>query len=632
MAFWDPWEDLKYIGGKIGEGAEWAWNKGPGGSLDYFSGKQGLAHAAAGAKDVSDQTLAFSKEQWERMMQGLAGAQGAMTPAQNQFNNTYGQQGPSNSQNFFNQSQASFGTPSAQSKTFQNFSNWANDPANNATQHGATKASQFMTGPTASSTAHKEMGGVLQGYNAPDAGKRQFANSQPTYNQAGAGESWYDQNRPKLDARTGAEIAYGTASGQLGTPGRSEQFQVQAPTNLHQGNDARQSWANGPGLGEQNVAENKGFIRGASQAGDYFASQRGALEGPGAYENFVSQDISGTNPELDRARRKSAANINQDMARRGHFDSGGAAIALGESEGAFQAADYQNRAQRAQTAQQMQMGRIGTGGSLAGQAAGTDISRGTALHGIDMGNEAAQLARREFGLRADQATSGEGLAGQQLGLQAAGQADSSQLARLQSLSGIGAQADNSSLQRLQLGQNAANDAQSQQLNRLRDAQAGANSVDSTQLAGDDMALKRMLASFNMAQGADDSNQTRANALFDQGQKIDQAALERFKMMGDQASSLDNNDLARLLGQGGLAKNADEMEQQRMRDAFLAQLGISKENAGLYSDFFGKGGALSGSAFSDGMNALANSYGLAGKAKNATSDFLMQLATRQLGSG
>jgi hypothetical protein len=587
----------------------------------YFGDKaaEGYNTAAKGAALANQQAQAFSEEQWKRMMEGLQGAKDAYGPAQNWFNQTYGQNVPGAAEKFYSANQDKFQQPGAQQSAYTDYRTWAQNPANNETQNGATRANQYLNGPTASSQAWGSMGQGLQSYSGPQAGQNQYGQNWSQYNMPGTAEAWQQANAGAYSTPMNSQNTFAQYGQQLAGPGRSEQFQVNAPNTLQSMMGDYRAFSQGPNALQSGEAENKGYIRNANQASDYYQSQLGQLSGPGQYEQFVSQDISGTNPELERARMKSSMALNQDLARRGHFDSGGANVALGEMQGSFMAQDYQNRAQRAKDAQAMQLGRIGQGGQLAGQVSGLDINRGTALAGMDQMNEQAQLARMGLGLQAGQAASGEALAGQQLGLQAAGQADNQQLARLQGMSQMGSQADQLRLQQLAQGQGAANDSQSQMLARLMGGQNAANSVDQTKLASDQQALQRMLASFNMAQGADSSGLQRAQQLFAQGQGVDQSNLARFGMMGDQAQALDQSTLAKLIAQGGAAQGAQSAEAQRFAQSMAAQMGISNGIADQYGKFYGLGGELSGDAQGYALNALMAMYGLQGQGQMAQAE-------------
>lgn len=614
------WYDNPYVrvGGALltGGGSELA--------RGYFNAGDPYKNAAAGVQHVSDLGQQYSDRQWDRQMEGLQGAKDAYGSAQAWFNNSYGRQGTGAGENFYNQNQDRFQQPGAQQTAYSNFQNWAQNPANNETQNGATRANQYLNGPTASSGAYGSMGKGLQSYSGPQAGADQYGDNWSQYNMAGSAEAWQQANAGAYSQPTNAQSMFNQYGSQLAGPSRSEGFQLNAPTTLQGMNAGYQQFAQGPTALQGGEAENKGYIRNANQAKDYYASQVGQLSGPGQYEQFVSDDISGTNPELERARSKSLASLNQELARRGHFDSQGANHALGEMEGSFQAADYQNRAQRAQQAQGMQLGRIGQGGQLSGQVAGLEVQRGSSLAGMDQMKEQAMLARMGLGLQAGQAASAEGMQGQQLGLQAAGQADSAQLARLQGMSNMGAQADQLRLQQLSQGQNAANDAQSQMLARLMGGQNAANSVDQTQLGSDQQGLARMLASYQMAQGSDSSNLARAQQMFNMGQGVDQSNMARFGMAADQAQALDANSLQKLIAQGGAATSAQNAEAQRLRDSMGAQFGISNGIAGQYGQFYGQGGQLSGAAFSDAMNAMANGYGLQAQGEGAQNEYMMKL--------
>lgn len=593
--------------------------------LDYIGGKGGYNIAANGAQAAGDRSAEFSGTQWDRQMEGLGKAQGAYQPAMDYWNSQYGAQGSGAGENWYSQNGGAFNNPQRTSTTFDASRTWAMDPNQNATQGGAWQATNFMGQANGADNAYHTMGaGLAQPYYGPQNGGQQWAQSQPQFNQSGAAENFYAKNQPRYNTQTNANAYYNQAAQQLTGPSRSASWTASDPdAQAVVDHDNNQRWAQAPNSLAQNEAENKGMIRGASQAHDYLNSQMGALQGPGQYEQFVTADINGANPLYDRTKKQGIATINQEMARRGGFNSGSAVDRIGNYTGALDAADYENRANRAKDAQGMQLARIGQGSQSAQGAAGLDIQRGTSLGGLDAQNESAAIARRNYGLANNQQFFDQNMATNRLSLDAARQADDSTLARLMGGGQLSAQADNSDLNQLNAGQRASSDAQSQMLARLMGGMNSSNQLDQTRLASDQQGLARQMGSFNMAQGSDALNMAKAQQAYNMGQGVDQSNMARYNMLGQQGQNADQFDLQRLLGQGGMAFNAQNADQARKAQAMAALFGIDNAQAGQYGNFYGAGGQLSGQAMTDAINAWANSAQLRGQAENAGGQALLK---------
>jgi len=582
-------------------------------------------NAAAGARDISQQGQAFSSEQWRRQMEGLDRAQGAYAPSQSYWQSAYGSQGPGAMENWWNQNQSQFTRQPLQQQAYNGYQDWMNNGVN-ATQQGANAANQYLGGPTAASQAYGAMGQGLQSYSGPTSGQEAYRFNQGSFQQPGAGESWYANNQNRYNTSGAANDVYQQFGQQLYGPSRSEGFTPQTADPQRAERDWLQAmeWSKGQTAGQRNEGENKGYIRDAGDISQYYQSQMGQLAGPGEFEQFMSADINGNNPMYERTKQRGIAQVNQEMARRGHFNSDAAIDRIGNYTAELDAQDYDRRRQSAQAAQQMQLARIGQGTSSAAASSANKIAQGQGLQGIDVQNEAGELNRKQFGQDATNAYMSNMRADQELAMRAAGQSDQAKLARLQGLQGMGTAADQGNLSYLNAGQNAASDAQAQQLARLMGQQNAANSVDQTRLASDQQGLARMLASFNMAQGSDQSGLARAQQLFAQGQGLDANMMARFGQQGQMAQGIDQQTLAQLLGAGGMAGQAQGAEQQRLQQAFASLFGLNNAQAGQVGQFYGQGAAASGTAFADAMNALANSYGLQAQGQGAGREFLMQL--------
>jgi hypothetical protein len=603
---------------------------------DSLSGKYGYQTAARGAQAVGDQSRAFADQQWGRQMEGLQGALGAYGPSNDYWQRNYANQGPGAMENWWQQNQGQFSGQSNQQNAYRDYNAWMGNQANNATLAGQGTAQQYLAGNTAANDAYYQMRNQLGSYSGPQNTQSAYNLANLSLRQPGAGEDYWAQNQQRYNTGGAARDVYDLYSGQLAGPSRSETFDRNMANELNSTTsdakknlDAMLAWSSGPTAGQKNEGENKGYVRGADDLSRFYQSQLPALQGPGTYEQFVSADINGDNPLYQRTKDRGIAQINQEMARRGGFQAPAAIDRIGNYTAELDAQDYDRRRQSAQTAQQMQLARIGQGGQLAQGVGAQKLQQGQALQGMDVANEAGELSRKGFGMQAVQNQVGNALASQKLQLEAAGQADNSALARLQGLQNMASAGDQSTLGFLNAGQNAANDAQSQQLARLMGMANMGNMADQLKLSSDQQGLARMMSSYGMAQGADQSNLARAQQIFNMGQGVDQSNLARYGMQQNAAQGTDQFNLARLLGGGQMAGNAQNAEQQRMAQAFASLFGMNNAQAGLYGQFYGQGGQLSGQAFSDAMNAYANAAGLRGQAQNAGGQYAMQLGNMAL---
>lgn len=134
----------------------------------------------------------------------------------------------------------------------------------------------------------------------------------------------------------------------------------------------------GPGVGEQ-----------------YGASHLGQYDTPTALETFAQQQMNGDNPYYARLQQQGDAAINQQMAARGHYNSGGALSALGNYNGALGAAQFQDM------------------GNLLGQAGTMGLNREGQGQGVANSVQAQQQGRiqQQFGDLSDIAHLGAGNVG-----------------------------------------------------------------------------------------------------------------------------------------------------------------------------------------------------------------------------
>lgn len=546
---------------------------------NYLGGQasQGFDTASQGAQGAQQGYGDLANWNWDQAMGGLDQANSAYNPSNAYWNATYGNQGPNALQQWWSQNQNQFGNQTQGDRTMGQFRN-------------------YMTQPTASNSAYQNAQSALGGY---QTGSQSYASrfGDQLQNRSAAEQAY----NPGQYAAPGAAEQFGSfAMDALGGRSRAANLQYQDVNNM--GNFAKGlAGQQGQGATAQGSPEIGNYYRGANDVSQYAAGQMGALQGPGQYEQFVQQDINGTNPQLQRETDQGLARINQEMARRGGFSSGAADTSIGNFLGSQAAADYQNRASRAQSAQQMQLGRVGAGQSLAQASAQSELAQGQGLQGLAGQTDTEAMARLQQQMQAQQGASGEAQANRQGALSYATAGDQSENARIQALSGVMGQSQQMQLARLQGGMNAAGQSDSGMLNRMN-------------------------AGFGMQQGADQSQLARAMGLYGMAQGSDQASMSQYGMLGNMSNQMDQNSLARLMGAGGMAGSVAGMNEQQMNDAFRSRFGLDQANAGNIGNFYGMGMQGYDTAQGNSMNALANYYGLLGQGQQASAAVPWQMAS------
>lgn len=711
------------FGGKDTGDIGWMFNQFPGQFTEEQKNQaleraQGMASgsgpyggAAAGARQVSGGFADLANTQWDRMQQGLDKAQGAYAPSQALWNQSYGSPQTSNLNNWLGQNYQQFGDQRSLTQ-----------PSNST---GAMQQVDYsMQDPSWTQTAASNQMATLGGNNSQDYYQRMGSQyQQPTavssayqpgnYQQPGAGEDFYSQNSLAYGQNKKAADVYLQYGSQLATPGQSEGMKYRDTTqmqgfagglpgqqgigqtnrdaqglqNIYAGANNTQRMSPQLEASYQNAAytqrstpelqgiyndanrtqamspELQARTRGADDVARFAGQQMPGLGRQGLYEQFVQSDITGRNPLLERGLDQGLARVNQEMARRGHFDSGGAATGIGNMVGQFEAQDYQNRADRAQSAQQMELSRIGQGQSLAGasaqnklaisqqlqglagqtsqerlaqgnalqglagqnsqellgqsaglqglygQMSGERMAQGQAFQGLAGQRDAETMGRLGQQLSANQFASGESLANSQGRLQYAAQGDQARLARLMGLSGMASAGDQSGINALNAQQGAAQNAQAMQLARLQGGMGAANMVDQNRLA-------MLQGGMGAASTADASKLAQANSIYNMYQGVDQQRLAQQQLYGQLANQSDQQrlqaeqqQLSRLMAGQSAYGAVDTQNQQRMNDGFAARFGLDTNQANLYGQFYNNGSQMYGGSMTNSLNALGNSYGL-----------------------
>lgn len=552
----------------------------------------------------------FSNTQWQRQMGGLQGALGQMQPSQDYWNQAYGGNAPGDMEQAFSQMGGQFFGSNQSQGTANDFRNYMQQSP--LSYQAANNANAMAGGKVDYSGLSSQMQG-------PGNASQFYAQNQGQYGNAGAGESWFAQNGKNFNNAPESMNVYQQFGSQLYGPGRAESFN---PQNVNAGGayggqlDSRFS---GGSNVDQGAREIGGYARSADDVTNYAASQMGSLQGPGVYEQFVQSDIMGNNPAHEMAMKEGLGAVNQEMARRGHFKSGGAGAAIGKFVGNMEAADYQNRANRAQAAQGMQLSRIGAGQGLSQASAQGKLAQGGALQNLSNSQDNAKLGIEGLRLNAAQLASQEGLANQRLGLDAATASDQSRNARLNTLSGMAQTGDQQWLAQQQAAGNLANQSQQSQLQRLQGGMNASNMVDQNN-------MQQVMNQFQMANTGNNQDLQRAQFQFQMGQGMDAANLARYGMMGQLGNQADQNQMNQLVNYMNAANQSQQSQQGRLQNAMSARQGIDQTMAQLYGGFYGQGGQLSGQSFSDMMNAMANSAQLRSQGQAAGQQQLFDWAS------
>lgn len=591
----------------------------PSALASWASGQGAYNQAAKGAEKAAADSRAFAETQWGRAMEGMQGAQGAYGTSQDLWNRYYGNaganRGPGAGEDWWANNGGKYNDPRA---TTGVLNQWQQQMGQPMQQTGAyNQYQQYMQQPSSTQGAYGYMQGQLQqpmqGQGAYD--RNRMANAQP-----GSGEQWVASMQGAYRQPTNSQTFYNNFMGELGNAGRSEQFQVnpgQQDIYNQRANELYGSQTK-PGYLDQNAGEIGSRFRGADDVAQYASRNLPQLESQGIYEQWAESAINGSNPMQDRIREKGLAQLNQEMARRGHFNSGGAGTAIGNYLAEQNAQEFAQKSELAKGAQGMQLQRLGQGQGLAEGSAGNKIGVGSALQGLYAQQDESKLGRDSLAAQIARDNAQQDLASQSLMMQGNRDADAAKLARLQGLSGMAGQADSTSLAQLNSGTDAAFRSQDAARNRGLDDFSQANQLDQTQLS-------RLIAQMQGAQQNDQTNMDRYKTQFGMAQGVDQSVMDRYGMLGNLAGQEDDGRLGYLNAQGNMAFQTQGANQTRIdsqnaeRDrAFANQFGISEGLANTYSDFYGKGMDASGQAMTNSINANANAAQLRAQGQIANS--------------
>jgi hypothetical protein len=568
----------------------------------FGGGGKGAEKAAQGARDVANRYNYLARDSKVMWDDGTNTGLGMYQPSQDLWSRTYGQNTPGAMEQFYGRYGSQFQDPTATSGALKQYQEGMGTTGGNLTMAGVS-AMNAINQPSLQRDFYSSYGSQLA---HPGRTNQAYADSAEAYKKPGAQEDWASTLGDTFSRmNAGVERRNAEAYAQLQNEGRTEQFK---PETVSRMGALANSIGKMQGTAQVETAspELQRYYRGASDTSDYYGSQQRALQAPGAYEQFVTNDIYGRNPAHERAMNEGLATVNQQMARRGAFNSGAAMTGIGNFVGKMEAEDYQNRSNRAAQAQQMQMGRIGQGTQTAQASAQGKLAQGSALQGLAGQRDTEKDRRLDQFIGVNQAASGEQLASQRLGLDAATAADQSRMARLKLGSDVNMQGADAQRQSLGLQNSIYGDSQQFGMDRAGASVRDAGAADQAQLA-------RLMGGFNMSQSADSDALRRAQMGYDVNQGMHDSELARYGQLGHFAGQQDQQTLARLMGMGQMAGAAQSGQQDRYGNQFDSQFGINSAMAQLYANMFGGGMNQWGGYMDSGLNALANSYGLQGQA-------------------
>lgn len=376
--------------------------------------------------------------------------------------------------------------------------------------------------------------------------------SNPTYSQGA-----YAAAAPSLTGPTVSAGFYGANSGYYTTPGAAETtYGVVAPqygnvNGAANANAAAMSMVGGPNALDQNAGAIASGFNSANHVQQFADRNGSAYNAPGALERFAASDLAGTNPYYQMLQQQGTDALNQQLAARGAYGSGGALGTLAKFTGDLSAQQYQQEGQLQGAAQSAQMQRLAQGGTLAGQESAEAMSRNLALQ---------NLFNQQF-----QDTN----------------------AAANTLIAGGTAADRSKLDALAGLTTAGNDAQSQ-------------------------ANARMIAGQNAAAAADSSTVNAATALGALGASSDASLNARNQTLSTAANNADTqglNALNDMFNQGDKTQQDQETRIRDMQDEYLKSLALQ---TGLYGLFYGNAGNIENQDLTNAVNANANAGQLQGQ--------------------
>lgn len=637
--------------------------------LGPFDPSRGSRSASAGASQAQGQYQDLANQQKDWFTQGMNQA------------NSYFQQPYAYGQTFAQRG------PGAMENAYGSLAGQLGGGGQSGNAYGYVQGQ--LQGPSASQDYWSGMQGQLQQPTSTSSVYGQFR-------MPGALSGAYNQTKGYFQQPTATSGAAGAYASTLNGPGQLEQFfqsdanRYNAPTstaNLYQnnfggyGNDSqwetaaadrylKEGWAKDEAQARQMAQrasldrasateraapelqglyrEAGGLGRTANQAEQYAARQLPGMERQGLGEQFFSSAMQGNNPYLQRIEDQNMARLNQEMARRGHFDSGGANAAIGNLLAASGAEKFKALNEMATGAQQLGMQRTQLGQGLAQSSDTGRLARGQAiqssggsLQGLAGQSEGERMARKAMQNNLDQSQLAEANADRAFELQRSQAADQTRLARLAGMAGLAGQNDQQNLAQLNALAGLAGNAQAAGLNRAGMGLNFAGQQDTQGLGrvmaglnAGSMADQGYLAGMNqygqLAGQNDQTSLARILAGLQGAGQADSSGLARLGALMNSAGQADQVQLARALGIGSLANNAQDAENARLGQNLAAMMGPAAALSGNTMAGYGAAGNAYGNYMDQSINAQMTAALMKAQGQAAQQQFLMQAL--QMGAG
>lgn len=430
--------------------------------------------------------------------------------------------------------------PTQGSGAYQGYQNWAGNDNVVSNAYGGVQS--YMGQGTGLS---KALGQLPTGRSASE---NFYYNNAGQFTHPGSTQDFYNANKGKFGA-PGQALSL-LQGGDYDTRGRTEGLQLSDVNLLGEFAAGNQKRMMAPSRIDEGAGEIGGLYRSSDRTEGWSDSQLGSLAGPGMFEDFAAQTLADDNPYLERIRDKSNARLNQEMARRGSFKSGGAVDRLGNQNAELDAQIFAQKADLAERAQGMGLQRIGAGTGLAQAGDQGGLARGGALSGL-AGQRDQELRDRETNmLAAQQAASQEAFGNRRLQLDLAGAADQTWLGRMSGKSGLAKSADDytRSGQRIEL--DAAQGADDVRLRGLEGMGKYAGQADDARGADserrlkysaldDELGLKKQEFGYGSALDLGKYNLDKYGSLVDLGLKVDDGERSQLKSILENAGLVDD---------------------------------------------------------------------------------------------
>ena len=335
--------------------------------------------------------------------------------------------------------------------------------------------------------------------------------------------------------------------------------------------------------------------------------------------------MEGDNPYIRQLEEEGMASLNQQMAKRGHFNSGGANVALGKFAGQMGAERFRDMAEMTKGAQQMGLAR-GQQGLGYAQASDTGrLARGEGVRGEATGKQAlsGQMEGERFNRESLSAQIMQDVTKNMMGdrdfdMRSAGQADDMKLRRLQGRDALAGQNDRTNLDYLNAGQGAAFRAQGAGEDRMGRAYGMGNQQDTYNLGktmasmdaagqNDRMYLDDYQMRGNLAGQMDTTGLGRMMSQIQGAGQLDATQLARLGQYMQGAGQADDVQMRRTMGQGALAGQMQDYGRQNMMDTYGMLQGAGGAQAGNIANYYGTGMNAYGQHGSSALNAQMDMY-------------------------